>query len=606
MATQVVIIDSGVNMQHPRFKTLSIVNQFNAIDGSSDIQDRVGHGTAVANIIHTICDSAELTIVKIYDQDLSADLSTLFSALRYVYDNIECDILHLSLGVGYFNCELLELCQMISSKGTLLVSAFDNGGSISYPAAFDFVIGVESSSQCRKSTDFLIPKDEIVSVYAKGGFHRVAWTTPEYTIQQGNSMSAAYVTGYLSKEHQYPMNKADALKILDQISTYTPICASSSNIKEPVICTDEFCSLLRDVKNVALFPFNKEITSLINYANYLPFRIQGLYTCRHLGNIGKKVEGIFGGRSYEIQNIDNIDFSDIDMMVIGHLTDLENLAKTNYKQILLERCLANNVNVYSFDAFGLNNFPERFYSQGRFLYAPQATCLKTKKRKGKLYQIASPVVGVFGTSSKQGKYTLQLHLRNLFLEWGYQIAQLGTEPTAPLFGLEECLTFGYNSALNYQENEFIHYVNEIMNRLDRRSPDMILVGSQSGTVPAGYCHLGQMTIKQLEFLIAINPDTVILCVNPSDEFYYIRRTIETIRHLADTNILAIAIYPFYFENGWRYATNQSKKLTGEQIDQLKERYRQAFGIDSYEIGNKQEMSILAESILAYFSEETDS
>lgn len=35
---------------------------------------------------------------------------------------------------------------------------------------------------------------------------------------------------------------------------------------------------------------------------------------------------------------------------------------------------------------------------------------------GKLYKFSKPVVGVFGTSSKQGKFTLQLYMRYLIQE----------------------------------------------------------------------------------------------------------------------------------------------------------------------------------------------
>lgn len=64
---------------------------------------------------------------------------------------------------------------------------------------------------------------------------------------------------------------------------------------------------------------------------------------------------------------------------------------------------------------------------------------------GKLYRNPKPVLGVFGTSSRQGKFTLQLILRKHFTELGYVIGQIGTEPTAALFEMDADFHFGYNT-----------------------------------------------------------------------------------------------------------------------------------------------------------------
>lgn len=51
-----------------------------------------------------------------------------------------------------------------------------------------------------------------------------------------------------------------------------------------------------------------------------------------------------------------------------------------------------------------------------------------------LYRISTPVLAVCGTSSKQGKFTLQLELRKRFCEMGYKVGQIGTEPNSLLLG----------------------------------------------------------------------------------------------------------------------------------------------------------------------------
>lgn len=56
----------------------------------------------------------------------------------------------------------------------ILISAYDNAGAISYPAAFPEVIGVDSDIRCTRWDDFLVIEGENdnITVYAKGGNHR--------------------------------------------------------------------------------------------------------------------------------------------------------------------------------------------------------------------------------------------------------------------------------------------------------------------------------------------------------------------------------------------------------------------------------------------------
>lgn len=599
MSIKVAIVDSGISLSHPKMSKIDIFNKYNVIDQTEDIVDNIGHGTAVTGIIVSREENISISVVKIYQQELQTELQILLSALEYVYTNVECDILHLSLGIGYYNKELYELCNAIYKRGTIIVAAFDNSGAVSFPAAFDCVIGVEASAECHKASDFLFFDDDMVDVYAKGGIHRVAWTVPQYTIQQGNSMSAAYVTGALCKNYVQNMNKTKALQILKQVSTYIyPTLSTFGAIKKQNF-------IVTQMKRVAIFPYNKEMSSLVNYTFMLDFYIADIYTCPFLGNMKKKIKGIYGGEVYELKNIADIDYSMIDTLIIGHLNALERLSGIQYKRRLLKDCLQNGINVFMFDSYGVEEFPDLFQEKGLFLYAPDQFTKMMPQRKGKLFQIEAPVLGVFGTSSKQGKFTLQLQLRNIFKERGYDVAQVASEPNAPLFGIEACVPFGYNSSVKLSEYEFISYLNGLMMQLDVGEPDIIVVGAQSGTVPEAYFHLGQVPMRSLEFLMGTNPDAVILCVNPMEDLRYIKRTIEVIENLVDAKVLALAIFPFLCENGWSYATGNYAKLDAEGVATLKSLYRKKLNVSSYVIGDVDEGNSIVDLILEYYTEESN-
>lgn len=153
---RVTIIDSGVSLDHPLFSNDKI-NGFGYRDGCivDEFNDTYGHGTAVYNIIKKQCASDDILNIKLYNIENMVDEKYFINLLNYIYDHIEADILHMSLGLreveNYY--ELKEIFNRFESRNTSVIAAFDNLGSISYPAAFETVIGVTSSSDCVKIND---------------------------------------------------------------------------------------------------------------------------------------------------------------------------------------------------------------------------------------------------------------------------------------------------------------------------------------------------------------------------------------------------------------------------------------------------------------------
>lgn len=80
----------------------------------------------------------------------------IIHALNYIYQDLDVDIVNMSFGVNICKeiDELYEICYKFHNKGVLLVSSFDNSGTISYPAVFDCVLGIRSGEMCYKTDDF--------------------------------------------------------------------------------------------------------------------------------------------------------------------------------------------------------------------------------------------------------------------------------------------------------------------------------------------------------------------------------------------------------------------------------------------------------------------
>lgn len=95
--------------------------------------DYIGHGTAVANIIYTINNNIDIICFRICDKTMEVDEEGLLFVLEYIYENINVDIINISLGAihQFMYADLKEVCSKLYRKGIVIVSSFDNNGAIS-------------------------------------------------------------------------------------------------------------------------------------------------------------------------------------------------------------------------------------------------------------------------------------------------------------------------------------------------------------------------------------------------------------------------------------------------------------------------------------------
>ena len=221
-------------------------------------------------------------------------------------------------------------------------------------------------------------------------------------------------------------------------------------------------------------------------------------------------------------------------------------------------------------------------------------------RSGKLYRISKPVIGVFGTSSSQGKFSLQLILREKFLMDGYQGGQIGSEPQSLLFGFDYVYPMGYGSSVFIKGMECVRYLNSLLKKLE--SNDIILVGSQSGTVPYDYGNTAQYNLPQSLFLLGTLPDIVCLCINIFDEIDYIKRTISYIESVSNSEVIALVLFPMDIEGSWKSIYSKKHALTQGELDAHKQRINTQLDLPVYILGQMMDMDILYHYILDFFTE----
>ena len=587
----IAIIDSGTKDYENITKGYNFrVKGDNEIIIENNFHDTYGHGTAVYSIIKKNNEECNYYIFKVIDQNDTIDEKIICTALEYIFNNLDIDIINMSLGtVSLSDDRMYNICKRLYDKGVILVSAFYNEGAISYPAAFDCVIGVDGSDLCRKVDDFIFYEDKILNVAAKGGMQRVKWCEPDNIIVKGSSFACAHATNKIVNIYK------NGIKSFEEILEYF------KSIAIQIIAYEEKEEKVFEYKidRAVIFPFNKEMHNFVRYPELLDFKVMEVYDTKYSSNVGRKTTDVMIDKSvkeYCIKNIDDIKWDLFDTLVIGHTEKLLSyIGKENIVDSLIKEAINRGKNIYSFD-----RIDKAEYKNDNIYFPAVIDKYLPPLREGKLFYINKPVLGIFGTSSKQGKFTLQLELRKRLIDEGYQVGQLGTEPNALLFGLDCVYPVGYNRMVCLDEEEQIRYLNYKMNEIADGN-DLIIVGSQSGTVPYEYKNTSYYTYEQVNFLMATNPDAVVLCINYYDEINYIRRSINVIEQLGECKVLGLVVFPMIPEQTWKGMYGKRRKIRGTEAEEIKTMIIRSTGKNAYILGDSNDMKELMNKIIGFFS-----
>lgn len=598
---KIVIIDSGVNRNHPKLEGAKIegIHLWKDAEGNvrvdDDVTDGYGHGTAVTNIVNRNSQNNEICMIKIFEGDYQTDEDLLTASLHYIYDHIPCDVINLSLGVTEYEslAGLKEICERLYQRGTVLVSAFDNFGMVSFPAAFEHVIGVDTSVKAKKNKEYEVVKNSYVNVLGKGGVQRVAWTEPAFIITKGNSFVAPYITCVVADAMNEGVRAEEMLQYME----------------ENAIGIVDYCKAFEEYKpekfmpqKAMVFPFNKEMHSIVRFADRLSFTFD-VCDMRESGLVGSNTSIKVPGSDYLIGNVMNLDWTeDFDTFILGHNEELSILTKKDIAGYILEKCVEYHKNVFAFD--DLSKYPEwlaRLKQAGCKVYYPQVDMGDVPRNSfDKLYFIPKPVLMVCGTSSAQGKFTLQSKLRDCFERRNLKVAQIGTEPSSILYGYDEVCPIGYGANVRISDYRFVSAVNKMFFEVAQKDCDVIISGTQSGTIAYNYDTLRNIPLYSMEYMMGAKPDGVVLCVNPFDEVSYLKRTIATIENLYETKIVALSLFPLTYENNWAGNSGLKRKITEtEKRDFIKNAHKE-FDIPVFAMDEEEQYEKLFECVLDYF------
>src|SRR6202167_1607229 len=142
------VLGTGVCRTHPHVGKI-VDGVTITVDGAmGGYEDTLGHGTAVAAIIHHLNPDADLVAVKIFDRKLATSLPVVIRAIDWC---LEHDIQVINLSLGTLNPEhrsaFEDAVARTRQAGAVIVSALEMSGAAALPGSLAGVIGVMEADE---------------------------------------------------------------------------------------------------------------------------------------------------------------------------------------------------------------------------------------------------------------------------------------------------------------------------------------------------------------------------------------------------------------------------------------------------------------------------
>ncbi|WP_051986377.1 TIGR04066 family peptide maturation system protein [Clostridium amazonitimonense] len=164
----------------------------------------------------------------------------------------------------------------------------------------------------------------------------------------------------------------------------------------------------------------------------------------------------------------------------------------------------------------------REIKNGRFKqYTKENKCDFKLIEKEYIFDINVPVIGVFGTTERTGKFDIQLALREKFMNQGYKVSQIGTRHYSEIMGFHSFPKFMVSSSIN-ESNKIMLFNHYVKNIELTEKPDIILIGVPGGVMPYNNNYTNKFGILAFEVCNAVQFDSVVMSTlyEDYDERYF--------------------------------------------------------------------------------------
>jgi uncharacterized NAD-dependent epimerase/dehydratase family protein len=434
----------------------------------------------------------------------------------------------------------------------------------------------------------------------------------------GTSFAAPHITGIVAMIRQaHPGASLEQVRELLQANALqgTPERIQSerprpTTVPIPSVPSSDFTW----IQKAALYPFNKEMHALVRARDLLAFAIAGIADPVGKGLVGKDAGEALGVPAIGVRIQPRLAdaLKEADTLILGYVDQLGRIGKQDVLRTAIETALEHDCHVFSFLAVPQDEYGALYdlaRKKGLHLTFPSVSsddvqqALQAESSDG---PVDVPVLGVFGTSSQQGKFTLQLILCRRLLRLGYRVGQIGTEHHSALFGMDLTFPMGYASNVLLPLQHYVPYLDYKLRQLSHeKRPDLILVGSQSGTIPYDVHEHRTHSLTSTAFLLGTKPDACILVVNSIDADEYIQDTIDGLRALAKapTLLLAMGDQEKHIRAAYGRTFVKPRPMTGEKIERTLGRLEDRFSLPAVSILSEEGQQRMVDTVVNHFAEE---
>ena len=614
---KVAVVDSGIVPDHPKVGPVAggvglAMGPDGTIRYGDDHADCAGHGTACAGIIRRKASEAELYSVRIFDESLQADSRLLIAAIEWALDQ-GMDLINLSLGTTEVTYrDALE--QDLSAGGRPRRPIGSRRARSKAGRAIQHICLKSSAwarARCGASISITIAKERPLSALPRGDAQRLCWLEPPEIMTAGTSFAAPHITGLVALIREaHP--KADLEQVRQFLHTHAQPEAAPRSAPQPV-APPEAEESFAWIQKAALYPYNKEMHALMRGRDLLGFEIVGIGDPIGKGLTGKDAGKAIGLPPVGFQVAPRLAaaLQGADTLILGYVDELSRIRKKDVLREAVQMALDQGVHVFSLLALPRERYAdlyEQAEAKGLYLYYPALSAKdaqQTLASASQYPQVDVPVVAVMGTSSQQGKFTLQLALRRRLLELGYRVGQIGTEHHAALFGMDATFPMGYAASIEMPLDYYAPYLDAKMRQINQRKrPHLILVGSQSGTVPYNVSEPENHTLSTVAFLMGIKPDACLLVVNSIDTDDYIQDTIDGIRAMchAPTLLLAMSDKEKHVREAYGRTSIKPRPMSEEDSHRKLRHLEQKFKLPALSIASQADVHKAVEVVIEYFAD----
>ena len=165
---------------------------------TDDDRDRLGHGTACADLVLRLAPAATIVPIRVFGGQLETSPAALRAGIDWAAEQ-SISLVNLSLGTAleHERAPLLAACERARRGGMLIVAAAPNGGPATFPAAFDQVIGV-AAGDFPSPWEFRHRPGAVAECTAAGRNQRLRWLGGGEEVMSGSSFAAPHITGIVA------------------------------------------------------------------------------------------------------------------------------------------------------------------------------------------------------------------------------------------------------------------------------------------------------------------------------------------------------------------------------------------------------------------------